>query len=74
MINLKSFRGSKINPSLAQEIVTKIPGVQFICLDVANGYSEHFVEFVKKVRAAHPDKTIIAGEYCIQLCKFIFKV
>lgn len=44
-----------------KEIVTKIPGVQFICLDVANGYSEHFVEFVKKVRAAHPDKTIIAG-------------
>jgi GMP reductase len=35
--------------------------VGFICIDVANGYSEHFVEHVKKVRARHPDVTIIAG-------------
>ncbi len=32
-----------------------------ICLDVANGYSQHFVDFVKKVRDAFPDKTIMAG-------------
>lgn len=37
------------------------PQIQFLCIDVANGYSEHFVEFVKKARAAFPDKTIIAG-------------
>nr|KAF6378211.1 guanosine monophosphate reductase [Myotis myotis] len=35
--------------------------VKFICLDVANGYSEHFVEFVKLVRARFPEHTIMAG-------------
>jgi GMP reductase len=34
---------------------------EMICLDVANGYSEHFVEYVAKVRAEFPDKIIIAG-------------
>ncbi|PTY39050.1 GMP reductase [Saccharospirillum sp. MSK14-1] len=33
----------------------------FICVDVANGYSEHFVQFVAKVRAAFPTHTIVAG-------------
>jgi len=28
---------------------------------VANGYTEYFVEFIKKVRKAYPNKTIIAG-------------
>ena len=34
---------------------------QFICIDVANGYSEHFGDFVAKVRNRWPNKTIIAG-------------
>ena len=33
-----------------EQILDPIPGIKFICLDVANGYSEHFVAFVKKVR------------------------
>ena len=33
----------------------------FICLDVANGYSQKFVDFVYKVRTAFPHKTIMAG-------------
>ncbi|MBC8416795.1 GMP reductase [bacterium] len=37
------------------------PDIQFICLDVANGYSERFSKFVKKVRKTWPDKIIIAG-------------
>lgn len=37
------------------------PDVKFICLDVANGYSESFVKFVKQVRKAHPTHTIMAG-------------
>ena len=41
-------------------IVTGI-GAQFICIDVANGYSEHFGDFVEEVRNRWPDKTIIAG-------------
>ena len=36
-------------------------GAQFICIDVANGYSEHFGDFVEEVRNRWPDKTIIAG-------------
>jgi len=37
------------------------PQIQFICIDIANGYSEHFGDFVEKVRKAFPNKTIIAG-------------
>ncbi|KAI9006423.1 putative GMP reductase [Hyaloraphidium curvatum] len=37
------------------------PDVPFLCLDVANGYSEHFVDYVRKVRETFEDKTIIAG-------------
>ena len=41
-------------------IVTGI-GAQFICIDIANGYSEHFADFVGSVRNRWPNKTIIAG-------------
>lgn len=37
------------------------PQLKFICIDVANGYSEHFVSFVRRTRKQYPDKTIIAG-------------
>lgn len=37
------------------------PYLKFICLDVANGYSEYFTEFVKRTREQYPDKVIIAG-------------
>jgi len=37
------------------------PQLEFICIDVANGYAETFVEFVARVRQAHPEKTIVAG-------------
>lgn len=37
------------------------PQIKFICIDVANGYSEHFVNFVKKARQNYPDKVIMAG-------------
>ncbi|CAM3852650.1 GMP reductase [Parendozoicomonas haliclonae] len=42
-------------------LLDKHPQLYFICIDVANGYSEHFVAFVTKVREAFPDKVIIAG-------------
>jgi len=35
--------------------------VQYICLDVANGYTEAFVDAVKRVREMFPTKTIMAG-------------
>lgn len=37
------------------------PKLKFICIDVANGYSEHFAEFVSQTRNQYPDKVIIAG-------------
>ena len=42
-------------------IFSQHPDLKFICIDVANGYSEHFVNFVKKTRTAYPDKVIMAG-------------
>ena len=35
--------------------------INFICIDVANGYSERFSKFIKSVREKYPTKTIIAG-------------
>lgn len=35
--------------------------VQYVCIDVANGYTETFVAFVKKVRDAYPELVIMAG-------------
>ena len=35
--------------------------IKFICIDVANGYSEYFGDFVSKVRQMYPSHTIIAG-------------
>lgn len=34
---------------------------KYICIDVANGYSEHFGDFVAKIRDEWPNHTIIAG-------------
>ncbi len=35
--------------------------LRFICIDVANGYSEKFVDFVKSTRNKYPEKVIMAG-------------
>lgn len=39
----------------------KSNSINKICLDVANGYTETFVDFIKQVRAHHPEKVIMAG-------------
>ncbi len=44
-----------------KQILNEFPQINFICIDVANGYSEHFVKFVKRMRNNHPNKIIIAG-------------
>ena len=45
-----------------QALINTYPYIQFICIDVANGYSEHFGEFVAKVRDTYKETvTIIAG-------------
>ncbi len=43
------------------KLLNSHPQIQFICIDVANGYSESFGEFVSKVRSLYPKHTIIAG-------------
>jgi GMP reductase len=35
--------------------------IRYVCIDVANGYTEAFVNFVKKVRGHYPQLTIMAG-------------
>ncbi|WP_392454460.1 GMP reductase [Edwardsiella piscicida] len=44
-----------------RQILALSPSLKFICIDVANGYSEHFVDFLRKARDACPDKVICAG-------------
>ncbi len=44
-----------------EQIFNVYPEIQYICIDVANGYSEHFGIFVSKIRDKYPKKTIIAG-------------
>lgn len=45
-------------------ILEKHPQFQWICLDVANGYSETFLGFLEKVRKDHPKRIIVAGNVC----------
>jgi GMP reductase len=44
-----------------QAVHKAVGELRMICLDVANGYSEHFIEAVKRYRAAFPRCTIVAG-------------
>src|SRR5271156_4502432 len=41
--------------------VAKAAPIRFICLDVANGYAEKFLETVKRVRDDYPHAVIMAG-------------
>ena len=35
--------------------------IKYVCIDVANGYSERFLNFCKKFRDSHPDLVLMAG-------------
>ena len=52
---------SKDSYNRLNSILKKYPKFKFICIDVANGYSENFSNFVSEVRNKYPKKTIIAG-------------
>ena len=41
------------------EVVRAVPSLEYICLDVANGYSEAFVQFLRDCRSSFPTHTII---------------
>lgn len=51
----------KADEEKIKKICERHPKIQFLCIDVANGYSEHFVSFVKQARQNFPDKIIMAG-------------
>ena len=50
LVNIKSMMESYFNTSDG-----------FICIDVANGYTERFINQVKKIRDLYPNNTLIAG-------------
>lgn len=41
--------------------------IGYVCIDVANGYTEAFVRFVEKFRQAHPQLTIFSDPPHIQV-------
>ena len=41
--------------------IIKALKLKWVCIDIANGYSEHFVDFVRMVRSQLPQINIIAG-------------
>ena len=46
------------------ELGERVKLFNFICIDVANGYTEQFSDFIKQVRAEFEKKIIIAGNVC----------
>ena len=45
-----------------RRVMAAAPGaVRYVCIDVANGYTEAFVSFLKRMREAFPDIVIMAG-------------
>lgn len=47
--------------TMLQSILQAIPQIKFVCLDVANGYSEAFLDAVKRVRHCFPSHIVCAG-------------
>jgi GMP reductase len=45
----------------AERILNRHKSIKFICIDVANGYTEKFVNYVRTVRGLFPDHILIAG-------------
>lgn len=53
---------AKLKKFLSSKTQKSGKGIEKICIDVANGYSEQFVDFVKRVKDTLPDDvTIMAG-------------
>merc|ERR1712187_378833 len=47
-------------------ILSAVPGITMICIDVANGYSQAFVQCIRDVRARWSNITIMAGNVVTQ--------
>ena len=73
--NTKIFSYIAISSGTSQQDFNKLSSllskykeldVSPILLDIANGYSEHFVNYIKKVRKAFPSHIIMAGNVVTQ--------
>lgn len=51
----------KLKAVMASPKIKKSNKPNKVCIDVANGYSQHFIDFLKKFRHQYPDMTIMAG-------------
>ena len=51
----------KLHAVMAQAGKGADSAVRYLCIDVANGYTESFVKFVAKIRGAYPHLVIMAG-------------
>lgn len=51
-----------------EKILVAVPDVTFICLDVANGYTQQFVDIVRKTRNVYPSHTIIVSSVVENIC------
>ncbi|XP_037039218.1 GMP reductase 1-like [Bradysia coprophila] len=56
-----SAGASKEDFEKVKKIIELVPAINYLCLDVANGYSQLFVDCVASFRDEFPKKTIIAG-------------
>ena len=43
-------------------VYEQAPSIKFVCIDVANGYSERFTNFVADFRRLYPNIVIIEGK------------
>ena len=50
--------------NILYELGDHLKQFKFICIDVANGYTEQFSDFIKQVRDEFKEKIIIAGNVC----------
>ena len=44
-----------------ENILKEFSSIRYVCVDVANGYTESFVDFLKRLRDNYPDKVLVAG-------------
>ena len=44
-----------------RKVYEQAPKIKYVCIDVANGYTQRFIEYVKNFRSQYPDVVLIAG-------------
>ena len=52
---------SEADTEKLKAVMAKTDKIEKLCIDVANGYSQNFVDFVRRMRDTYPALTIMAG-------------